>query len=90
MSVCGGADGHVLVHRGPSSGRHRHAPSLPLPNAGNPAIQKGLPSVLPGNQLSLPQRPHHGVVHRGVGSAPQDSPEGPHYRRSKAGLVRKV
>lgn len=54
MSLCGGADGYVLVHRGPPSGCHRDASSLPLPNNGNSSIQKSLPSVLPRNQFSLP------------------------------------
>lgn len=63
MSLCGAADGDVLVHRGPSSGCHRYASSLPLSNSGNSSIQKSLPSVLPRNQLSLPQRSCDGVFH---------------------------
>lgn len=70
MSVRGGADGHVLVHGGAPSGGHGHAPRLPFPNTGNSAVQVPVPSVLPGDQLPVPQRPDHGVVHRGVGSAP--------------------
>lgn len=79
MSLCGGADGYVLVHRGPPSGCHRDASSLPLPNTGNTPIQESMPSVLPRNQFSLPERSSDGLVHRGVGPAPQDSPEGPQY-----------
>lgn len=90
MSLCGGADGYVLVHRGPPSGRHCDAPGLPLPNTGNSAIQTSLPSVLPGNQFSLPQWSCDGVVHRGVGPASQNRPEGPHYCRSETSLVRKL
>lgn len=63
MSLCGDTDGDVLVHRGPSSGCHCHASSLPLSNTGNSSIQKSLPSVLPRNQLSLPQWSCDGVVH---------------------------
>ena len=88
MSLRGGADGHVLVHGGPSSCRHRHAPSLPLPNTGNHSVEKDLPSVLPRDQLPLPQRAGYGVVHRGVGPASQNSPEGPDHRGSKTSLVR--
>lgn len=89
MSLCGDADGYVLVHRGPSSGRHCDASGLPLPNTGNSSIQNSLPSVLPRNQFSLPQWSSDGVVHRGLRSASQNRSEGPHYRRSKTSLVRK-
>lgn len=90
MSLRGSADGNVLVHRGPSSGRHCNASSLPLPNTGNSSSQESLPSVLPRNHFSLPQRSCDGLIHRGVGPASQDSPEGPYYCRSKASLVRKL
>lgn len=77
MSLCGGADGCVLVHRDSSSGCHCNASSLPLPNTGNSPIQENMPSVLPRNQFSLPERSCDGLVHRGVGPASQNSPEGP-------------
>ena len=89
MSLCGGADGYVLVHRGPSSGCHRDAPGLPLPNTGNSSIQEIMPSVLPRNQFSLPQWSCDGLVHRGVGPPSQNSPEGPHHRRSETSVVRR-
>ena len=47
MSVCGFADGGVLVHRGHAAGRHCHAPRLPLPHHGDSPLQEGLPPVLP-------------------------------------------
>lgn len=77
MSLCGGADGYVLVHRGPSSRCHCDASSLPLPDTGNSSIQESMSTVLPGNQFSLPERPRHGLIHRGMGAASQNSPEGP-------------
>lgn len=90
MPLCGGADGDVMVHRGPSSGRYCNASNLPLPNTGNSFIQESLPSVLPRNQFSLPQRSCDGFVHRAVRPASQNSPEDPWYCRSKTSLVRKL
>lgn len=90
MSLCGVADGYVLVHRGPSSGRHCDASGLPLPNTWNSPIQEIMPSVLPRNQFSLPQRSFDGLVHRGVGPASQNCPEGPHHCRSKTCMVRQL
>lgn len=76
MSLCGAADGHLLVHGGSSSGCHRNAPSLPFPHFGNSSIQESMHSVLPRDKFSLPQRSFDGVVHRGVGPASPNSPEG--------------
>lgn len=90
MSVCGGADGHVLVHRGSPSGRHRHASSLPLPDTGNPSIQESLPSVLSRNKLPLLERFGDGLVHRGVGASPQNRSEGSYNCGSETSLVRRI
>lgn len=87
MSLRGGADGHLLVHGGSSPGRHRHAPRLAVPRFGSSSVQDSLHSVLPGDQLPLPQRSLVGVVHRGVGSASPHRPEGAHRCWAAAGEV---
>lgn len=87
MSLCGGADGHLLVHGGSSPGCHRHASRLPLPHFGNSSIQESVHSVLSGDEFPLPQWSFDGVVHRGVGLASQDRPQGPQYCWAAAGQV---
>lgn len=87
MSLCGAADGHLLVHGGSSFGCHCNAPSLPFPHFGNSSIQESMHSVLPGDKFSLPQRSLDGVVHRGVGPASPNSPEGAQYCWAAAGEV---
>lgn len=87
MSLCGSADGHLLVHRGSPPGCHRHAPRLPFPHFGNPPIQESVHPVLSGDKFPLPQRSFDGVLHRGVGPASQDRPEGPQHCWTPAGQV---
>lgn len=87
MSLCGVADGHLLVHGGSSPGCHRDAPRLPFPHFGSSSIQESVHSVLSGDQFPLPQWSFDGVVHRGVGPASQDRPEGPQCCWTAAGQV---
>lgn len=90
MSLCGAADGPLLVHGGSSSGCHCNAPSLPFPHFGDSSIQESMHSVLPGDKLSLPQRSFDGVVHRGVGPASANSPEGAQCCWAAAGKVSRL
>lgn len=87
MSLCGAADGHLLVHGGSSPGCHRDAPRLPFPHFGDSSIQESVHSVLSGDKFPLPQWSFDGVVHRGVGPASQDRPEGPQHCWTAAGQV---
>lgn len=87
MSLCGAADGRLLVHRGSSPGCHGNASRLPFPHFGNSSIQESVHSVFSGDKFPLPQWSFDGVVHRGVGPASQDSPEGPQYCWLAAGQV---
>lgn len=90
MSLRGSADGRLLVHGGSSSGCHRHAPSLPFPHFGHSFIQESMHSVLPGDQFPLPQRSFDGLVHRGVGPASPNSPEGAQCCWAAAGKVSRL
>lgn len=87
MSLCGAADGCLLVHRGSSPGCHGNASHLPFPHIRNSSIQESVHSVFSGDKFPLPQWSFDGVVHRGVGPASQDSPEGPQYCWFAAGQV---